>query len=376
MPDSRTDRPRACPECETVFVASNDLDRCPTCRWVFRASAPRGRVTIEGATVNVVGRDPEWSVVAPTVANLRLADRPLPTLPMPRLLDLTLYGRTFDDACAVPPGLRSLGLHETSVLDLDGLPPIRRLDLAGSRYCVTRGFGPRRAVAPGFTTTCRDLLALGLNATEVIDEALGGALAACPGLTWLDLGRNRRLTRIDLTRLDALAALALGDLRATSVALPRSLRSLIAFRARELEPLDLSRCDRLVELDLSFTPYADAVLETLPANVPLIRAQLEATGVARGGLAALARVAPGLEELNLGQARIDDADLELLRAFPRLRQLSLQGAPITNAGLRHLDGLPLERLDTRHTGVSEPRGDGGRVIAYVTIADAFRGEGA
>jgi hypothetical protein len=220
------------------------------------------------------------------------------------------------------------------------------------------------------------LLALGLRGTELTEDALAHVVAENPDLSWLDLGGNRRVRRVDLTAFRSLVALDLAGLEAESVIVPPSVRSLVVSHARRLAPPDLSSAVRLVDLDLSNTGYADTVLASLPLRVPLRRVQLDRSGVTGLGLAALARVAPNVEELNLEAARIDDDDLEHVRAFTGLRKLSLRQTPITDSGLALLEGLPLEVLDTSYTLVGVPRGagKGNEVIAHGSIREAFYGE--
>lgn len=57
--------------------------------------------------------------------------------------------------------------------------------------------------------------------------------------------------------------------------------------------------------------------------------------------------------VDLGQPTVGDSDLDLLRAFPGLRSLELDGSAVTDAGLLRLPNLPvLEALSLRGTAVT------------------------
>lgn len=362
---------RTCPDCGTVFGSVADLGQCPKCKKAFRASKP-----VNTSELNVHGRvDPDWPTVAPLVERLRLVDRTLPpNIDFPRLRHLALYGRVIDQVEGIPDSLHSLKVESTSVLDLSPLPGVARLSLSGSRYCVTHGFGPRVQIAPGFEKTCRDLIALNLDETWVTDSALAHVVGACRGIEWLSLGRShkRPLQRVDLSSLGQLEFLSLSDLHAHSVSLPESVRVLDAFRAH-VAPLDLSGAVRLEELSLSYTGFADEALKTLPQGVPLRRAQLDYAGVTGSGLAALARAAPHIEHLNIASNDIGDDDLECLRAFPKLRELSIRDTRVTPDGTSSLDELDIEALETDERELPGSTRNSRRIAAFVSTREAFFG---
>jgi hypothetical protein len=62
--------------------------------------------------------------------------------------------------------------------------------------------------------------------------------------------------------------------------------------------------------------------------------------------------ASALTELDLRGAPIGDADLRFLLGLPNLRTLGLRGTAITDEGLAVLGGIPLESLDLRGTRVT------------------------
>ncbi len=89
--------------------------------------------------------------------------------------------------------------------------------------------------------------------------------------------------------------------------------------------------------------YDRALLDRLPASTSglLLSIYRDGQEVGDGDVEALARLT-GLERLSLhGAKRLTDAGLARLAAVaPRLRHLSLSGAGITAAGLKHLAALP------------------------------------
>ena len=82
------------------------------------------------------------------------------------------------------------------------------------------------------------------------------------------------------------------------------------------------------------------------------RKALVLTGWDRGDYSILARK-PDIEILEMGNADVTDATLDLLAGLPKLRELSLNDSGITDAGLPKLRGLAnLESLRIARTGVT------------------------
>jgi hypothetical protein len=244
---------------------------------------------------------PDWTAIAPHVVRLRTSSPP-PAIPFPRLSRLELFGRAIDDVSGIPAGLAALSLHSTSVLDLGGMPRTRRLDLYGSPYAVTHGFGARRHVAPGFLVAIDDLASLGLGRTHAGPEVLAEVIRRSPRLEWIDLNESRGIAAIDLTRFARLRTACLSNVHAHRVALPPGVRALNLFRTRVAEPVDLSTLAELEVLDLSYVwvpGFVDAVLSTLPHGVPLRKVHLAGSIVSAAGLAALADRAPNVGRQHL-----------------------------------------------------------------------------
>ena len=102
--------------------------------------------------------------------------------------------------------------------------------------------------------------------------------------------------------------------------------------------------ENLVELALRDAQIDAAGLAAL-ARLPELRA-LDLRGCGQINAAALAECAglERLESLKLGGYAIDDRTLESLGKLPKLRSLAVEDCSVTAAGLKALQGLPLEEL--------------------------------
>jgi hypothetical protein len=102
------------------------------------------------------------------------------------------------------------------------------------------------------------------------------------------------------------------------------------------------------------TPRAELEVETPPPTTPLEDAMAWLARVLPAQFASLTpEQALALEALDLRGAVIADADLQHLRAFPRLTSLGLRGTAVTDAGLPSLGALQqLKDLDLRGTKIT------------------------
>jgi Leucine Rich repeat len=94
----------------------------------------------------------------------------------------------------------------------------------------------------------------------------------------------------------------------------------------------------VVAVDFGATQVADAGLESLRAFPKLRKLTLNGTKVTDEGLEHLKGLAD-FQRLYLVDTKITDAGLERLKGLTSLRVLSLVGTQVTDAGLEHLKGL-------------------------------------
>ena len=102
---------------------------------------------------------------------------------------------------------------------------------------------------------------------------------------------------------------------------------LTADHLRQLAPA----AAQIVEMDLSFAPLDDAMLEALPPMPRLRRLNLAGTPVDDLQLALLLRKAPALERLLAYQTKVTDASLPALAAHPTLRNAVVSLSAVTPA---------------------------------------------
>lgn len=224
---------------------------------------------------------------------------------------------------------------------------------------------PTRLVDFGITD--RDLARLGglhnlrlldLSANPVGDAGLE-SIAGLESLEWLFL-YDTKTTSAGLAHLAGmphLRSLALGGCEITDEGLER-----------------LEKLPALEALDLRRTKITDAGVRHLAACKRLKAIWLEETQVTEDGLAPLAEL-PLLEDLGyldkqftlrgLSQLKqlvtvrpppesVADDDLALLAGMPRLRELILSGAPVTDEGLEHIGKLrQLESLWLNGTKITD-----------------------
>jgi len=214
--------------------------------------------------LNVVGEEPEWDEVAPTLEKLRVL-RNLPRVPFPRLRELRFYGAHVDALDPLPPSVETLSLSDTSVLDLHPAAGVAELDLS-SRYCVLEGFGRRARVADGFRAATSGLRTLGLGGRVTL-EALELALAQSPDLQKLELrpwSPRPHAVRIDLrtTRIRTLLVETSVD-----VVVPTSVEEL-TIDCRRLVFDDAARLKRL-----TVGAAGEGPIDSLPTMPSLLAAR-------------------------------------------------------------------------------------------------------
>jgi hypothetical protein len=193
---------------------------------------------------------------------------------------------------------------------------------------------------------------LGLNSPAVGDEGVARLPAAFPALTYLSLAHSK-LTAAGLPALRKLPALRELNLSLTGV----TNVGLNQLKELSLQTLWLKGNFRL----------GDAGMPALATLADLERLQLEGVPITGLGLAALTplKKLKGLEVQS--GSTFTPADLALLAGFPdlealslpgstgnaglaslagvrRLKSLTVHGDSVTDAGLKHLRGLPLEYL--------------------------------
>jgi hypothetical protein len=94
----------------------------------------------------------------------------------------------------------------------------------------------------------------------------------------------------------------------------------------------------VIAVNLGVSQVNDAGLEPLKAFPKLKRLTLNSTKITDAGLEHLKPLA-GLEKLYIVDVPITDAGLERLKGLTNLRVLSLVGTNVTDAGLAHIRGL-------------------------------------
>ena len=105
----------------------------------------------------------------------------------------------------------------------------------------------------------------------------------------------------------------------------------------------------LPELSLAATGLSDENLANFPKLAALSRLVLDDNPI-RGQAIRQLHDQPALIDLSLNCSTITDLCAPNLAELKRLKRLSLVGAGLTDAGIRHLEGLTnLESLDLRKT---------------------------
>jgi hypothetical protein len=122
------------------------------------------------------------------------------------------------------------------------------------------------------------------------------------------------------------------------------------------EKIDLvTRVPRVVDLTMENVPVTDAGLERLRSASEIRRLILNESDVTGMGLRALADLPlrRGLSNIGLRGLKITDSDLLVVKQFPNLRRVDLSGTRITDAGLKHLEGMKLDVVNVKGTKVTE-----------------------
>jgi Leucine-rich repeat (LRR) protein len=321
-----------------------------------------------------------------------------------RLGRLSLYRTKVTDLGMPSVGrlkkLSFLSLDETAVTD-EGLKSLTGLDeLVSLGLFAARGVGDEgmKSVA-----RLRRLTTLDLTGTRVTDTGLR-ELGGCVQLASLRVG-GLNVTNRGVKALAKLTALRLLDLSNTGVsdegmkevALKRNMTDLTLSGAKKLTDVgvkELAGLPALRTLGLARTEVTDAGLEALAGCKSLTFLGLMGAGrITAGGVEKLRKSLPKLKiqappnlppapvapksdkeaeekaleaikalggyvrwedgdpvkpvaEVQLFSARVTDASLALLKAFPRLRKLSVTNAAITDEGVATLKGMTrLEELN-------------------------------
>lgn len=111
---------------------------------------------------------------------------------------------------------------------------------------------------------------------------------------------------------------------------------------------------RIVAVDLRSSWVTDSDIPRLAELPDLKQLDLSLTRISDRGLRSL-RLTPGVEELNLYFAeQISDDGLSAIRAWKRLKRLTLRGTKITDSTLEYLAGLAtLESLDVGYAQITD-----------------------
>jgi serine/threonine protein kinase len=178
-------------------------------------------------------------------------------------------------------------------------------------------------------------------------------LTHCPSLTHLGMPLSS-LKDEDLTPLTKMPKLANLDLD----------HGLITDRGVDI----LDKCNHILQLRLDMCPNvtkerltlymhkhpgvtlfasrddkADTTSEPSVARDPAIAAQLQA----------LMKQSPPVHIISLFALGVTDDDLQLISRAPELWELNLGYTKVTDAGMRHLTGVPIRRLDLAGTAISD-----------------------
>ncbi|XP_044278452.1 uncharacterized protein LOC123019557 [Varanus komodoensis] len=247
-------------------------------------------------------------------------------------------------------------LTDQGLAVLQHLPRLQRLDLSACAQLTDRCLQ--------FLTGLPLLSHLALDRTRVSDRGLVPfLLAAPPSLTHLSLGHTG-VTEGSLRLLPQGAPrLLLLSLKQTGVTDVSALRQLEALQTLHLDGTRVSEASlRALSAHPALSCLTLAGVESvrgdhaleLVSGLPLVQLTLPSRHtVTNVGLAALCRLT-GLVELDLTDySHISDEGLQGLPQLCRLRRLSLSNTPVTDRGLRHVQGLPLlEELCLDRLGVS------------------------
>jgi hypothetical protein len=153
---------------------------------------------------------------------------------------------------------------------------------------------------------------------------------------WIDAGADTEVTVADSDVPD--------DVRAILDAYVQPADGVLAL---EVDPASARQLAKLREAGIPFT--------RLHAKSPFLAVDLSRRDtLGPDTLGLLRAIGPQLIALDLSYTRVSDADLEVLRKLPNLRELSLQHTAITDATLQRLTKHDyLERLNVYGTGVTD-----------------------
>jgi Leucine-rich repeat (LRR) protein len=278
----------------------------------------------------------------------------------PNLVEAGLSGARVDDALvtaiAALPNLRDLRLADTPITIAAIRAIARRTDLEQLDLADT----PVDDASAAQILASPALRFARLDGTPIDDAAL----PAQPGAALTELYVSS--TRIDdagtalLDALPELVGLGLGETQIGDATLARiahlsALRTLVLSKthASATALAQLGALHALERLYVDRTAADDSTLDALAGLHALRVLHLAASGVTDRGLPALRRFTR-LEELTLGNDDIGAAACDL-RAWPRLRVLSLVGLDLDDTALPGLAAhAALAELDLSYTSVTDP----------------------
>jgi Leucine-rich repeat (LRR) protein len=267
-------------------------------------------------------------------------------------------------------GLESLFLPPTTT---DGISDA----LVGMRSLKSLSLEATEVTSAGLATLPRSLEELNLSSTS-IDDAAVEQLRRLPSLKrlWLDetsvgdksLGVVSSRTTIEVLGLTGTSITSDGLKQLAGLEKLRSLYlSETSIDDTSLSVLMLMK--QLKVLDVTETGLSvsgrQALVESLrTAEVridldALVQAIEDAGGRIEKALPRIARVtrnqAGQVESLNVFAANFSDIGMSMLRRFPSLKRLSVEGTLVTDAGLKHLSSMTqLEELWLSRTSVGDP----------------------
>jgi Leucine-rich repeat (LRR) protein len=267
-------------------------------------------------------------------------------------------------------GLESLFLPPTTT---DGISAA----LVGMRSLKSLSLEATAVTSAGLATLPRSLEELNLSSTSIDDEAVE-QLRRLPGLKrlWLDetsvgdksLGVVSSRTTIEVLGLTGTLITSDGLKQLAGLVKLRSLylgetsiddTSLgVLMLMKQLKVLDVT------ETGLSVSGRQALVESLRTAEVridldALVQAIEDAGGRIEKALPRIARVTRNqdgqVESLNVFAANFSDIGMSMLRRFPSLKRLSVEGTLVTDVGLKHLSSMTqLEELWLSRTSISDP----------------------